>query len=98
TRSLHSLPTRRSSDLQTFLPIALRAWAGLVSHVNSDGMLGYAQKQGAAPAETDANTSRDYAQGAFLLAGGELYKMNIGAADIPRSEEHTSELQSRFDL
>jgi rhamnogalacturonyl hydrolase YesR len=71
-------------DRDTFLPIALRAWAGLTSHVNSEGMLGYAQKEGAAPGETDANTSRDYAQGAFLLAAGELYKMNLTATDITR--------------
>jgi rhamnogalacturonyl hydrolase YesR len=71
-------------DRDTYLPIALRAWAGLTSHVNADGLLGYAQKEGAAPAETDANTFRDYANGAFLLAGSELYKMNLSAKDITR--------------
>ena len=71
-------------DKETYLPIALHAWAGLTSHVNEDGLLGYAQKEGAAPAETDANTFRDYANGAFILAGSELYKMNLSDADIAR--------------
>ena len=74
-------------DRETYLPIALRAWAGLTSHVNAEGMLGYAQKEGAAPGETDANTFRDYANGAFLLAGGELYKMNLTPADITRMKK-----------
>jgi rhamnogalacturonyl hydrolase YesR len=71
-------------DRETYLPIALRAWAGLCSHVNADGMLGYAQKEGAAPGETDANTFRDYANGAFLLAGGEMFKLNLTAQDMTR--------------
>ncbi len=74
-------------DRETYLPIALRAWSGLTSHVNADGLLGYAQKEGAAPGETDANTFRDYANGAFLLAGSELYKMNLTAQDITRMKK-----------
>jgi hypothetical protein len=50
-------------------------------------MLGYAQKEGAAPGETDASTFRDYANGAFLLAGSELYKMNLTAQDITRMKK-----------
>ena len=65
-------------DRETYLPIALRAWDALASHVNADGLLGYAQKEGAAPDHTDANTFKDYANGAFLLAGSELYQLNSG--------------------
>src|SRR5699024_11999453 len=28
----------------------------------------------------------------------DLWEKNLGLLDVPRSEEHTSELQSRFDL
>jgi rhamnogalacturonyl hydrolase YesR len=63
-------------DRETYLPVALRAWDGLTSHVSPEGLLGFAQKEGAAPDHTDANTFRDYANGAFLLAGSEMCRLN----------------------
>ena len=42
------------------------------------------RKKVQSPAETDENTFRDYANGGFLLAGSELYKMNLSAQDLTR--------------
>jgi rhamnogalacturonyl hydrolase YesR len=69
-------------DRETYLPNALHAWQGLTSHLDEDGLLGYAQSEGAGPGPTNAHTFRDYANGAFLLAGSELYKMNLKSKDV----------------
>src|SRR5207249_11412443 len=82
TQSLHSLPTRRSSDLETRLEHA-----------------------SAAPEETrnfhTARLNLESVYGGGPKRSPELYDLSKnGCETFPpgRSEEHTSELQSRFDL
>jgi rhamnogalacturonyl hydrolase YesR len=74
-------------DRETYLPKALHAWEGLTSHLDGDGLLGYAQREGAGPARTSEYTFRDFANGAFLLAGSELYKLNLTAKDVSSLKE-----------
>ncbi len=56
-------------------PVVHKGWANLVSHVNSDGLLGYVQPVGAAPGSARADKSEVYGVGAFLAAGSEVYKL-----------------------
>ena len=50
----------------------------MVSHVNSDGMLGYVQPIGAAPGEAYPDKTEVCGVGAFLSAGSEIYKLYGG--------------------
>lgn len=56
-------------------PVVRKGWGNLVSHVNSDGLLGYVQPVGAAPGSARADKSEVYGVGAFLAAGSEVYKL-----------------------
>lgn len=56
-------------------PLVRKGWDNLVSHVNSDGLLGYVQPVGAAPGSARADKSEVYGVGAFLAAGSEVYKL-----------------------
>ncbi|EDY84646.1 Glycosyl Hydrolase Family 88 family [Verrucomicrobiia bacterium DG1235] len=69
-------------DKQSYLPVALKAWQGLLSCINDDGRLGYAQLVAGGPAHVRPSDSIDYANGAFLLAASELYKMDLSRADF----------------
>jgi rhamnogalacturonyl hydrolase YesR len=59
---------------KTYWPVVEKAWKALNGSVHTDGMLGYIQPIGAAPGAVDENSTEIYGVGAFLLAGGELYK------------------------
>jgi rhamnogalacturonyl hydrolase YesR len=67
-------------DREKYLPHALRAWSGLLSKVNDEGRLGYSQPRGAAPATVPADQFEDFTNGAFLLAGSELYVTKLDQA------------------
>src|SRR5699024_12001485 len=90
-RDLHSFPTRRSSDLEE----KEDQLAGVVDHL--DG--------GFDPAGEDSDELLDL-DGKALLAAIADADESAPDEEIPgqllrpsqRSEEHTSELQSRFDL
>lgn len=63
-------------DKATYLPIVKKGWQGLVDCVDpKTGMIGFVQPIGAAPDDTDANTSMSYGAGAFVLAGLEMLKL-----------------------
>jgi rhamnogalacturonyl hydrolase YesR len=62
-------------DRATYLPAALRAWAGLLSCVQPDGKLIHVQPVGADPKKFDPNSTEPYGVGSFLLAGSELYRL-----------------------
>lgn len=62
-------------DRATFLPAALKAWAGLQTCVQPDGKLIHVQPIGADPKKFDENSTEPYGVGAFLLAGSELYRL-----------------------
>jgi rhamnogalacturonyl hydrolase YesR len=69
-------------DRSTYLPVAARAWNGLVSTaVHPDGFLGYVQNVGDRPESSQPVTydsTASFGVGAFLLAGTEV-------AALPRS-------------
>ena len=71
-------------DKQTYLPAALHAWEGLLGCVNPEGRLGYAQLVSGMPGPVRPDNTMDYTNGAFLLAGSELYRMNVTAADAAK--------------
>jgi unsaturated rhamnogalacturonyl hydrolase len=64
-------------DREKFDPVVSKAWAGLVAYVTEDGMLTHVQPIGADPKKFDPNLSEVYGVGAFLLAGSELYRMQL---------------------
>jgi rhamnogalacturonyl hydrolase YesR len=64
-------------DRATYAPVARRAWAGLVSHVDANGKLGYVQNVGDRPAPAAADETHEYGVGAFLLAGSEVAKLGL---------------------
>ncbi len=59
----------------SFRPAMMKGYAALVRNIHADGMLGFVQQIGDAPAPTDANSSEVYGSGAFLLAGSEIIRM-----------------------
>ncbi len=78
-------------EKKTYLPVALKAWQGLLGCINNDGRLGYAQLVAGAPANVRPSDSIDYTHGAFLLASSELYKMNLTRSDF-------AELKGPYDI
>src|SRR5690606_41684749 len=95
-RFLHSFPTRRSSDLRVLRATGVTAplfavvtEAGLIA-VSADWGIDDLLLSGAGPAEVEARLR--LAAGRLASAGGE------DPGVIRRSEEHTSELQSRENL
>src|SRR5690606_40372856 len=88
---LHSLPTRRSSDLKILTAISSNSGPD-VFYAIPDMMADYKAKGILAPMDEylDKNDLRDFNDNALAAARheGKLY----------RSEEHTSELQSREKL
>lgn len=59
----------------SFEPVVRRGWAALISAVQPDGMLGYAQGPSDRPGKTNPSHGEIYAAGAFLLAGTEVYRL-----------------------
>jgi unsaturated rhamnogalacturonyl hydrolase len=64
-------------DQAKFEPAIQKAWAGLVGCVAEDGKLTHVQPIGADPKHFDPNLSETYGVGAFLLAGSEMYRMQL---------------------
>jgi rhamnogalacturonyl hydrolase YesR len=62
-------------DKDMYLPVVTKGWAGLNSHVDAAGKLGYVQPVGAGPAAAPAGSTVEYGTGAFLLAGSEMAKL-----------------------
>jgi rhamnogalacturonyl hydrolase YesR len=71
-------------DRAKYLPIALKGWEGLCSVVMPNGGVGYAQQVGASPEAFQATSTKDYAQGAFLLAASELYQLKLTPQELKR--------------
>jgi rhamnogalacturonyl hydrolase YesR len=61
-------------DRATYWPAVEKAWAGMLTHVYSDGRLGSIQPVGAAPGAYTETSSYVYGVGAYLLAGSEIYR------------------------
>src|SRR5207249_10675376 len=87
---LPSFPTRRSSDLETLLLLDPPRDLVVCHHLQRDGRstrLAHCCVCSLHEPTTDALTAR---------LGQHIEAVNV--ADAARSEEHTSELESRFDL
>src|SRR5207249_7138474 len=92
-RYLHSFPTRRSSDLEVRLSAPPPDWAKVIGALAPTvarllavvaELLVFAMLIAAAPAP--------------LVVALRFVVLVVSCVVLPRSEEHTSELQSRFDL
>lgn len=59
---------------EKYEPVALKAWNGLVSHINDEGRLGYVQPPGKEPKPFAEDSWHEYGTGAFLMAGSEMYR------------------------
>ncbi len=62
-------------DRATYLPVARRAWGGLVSCLDENGRLGYAQQPHYAPDGVSFEDTHEYATGAMLLTGEQMAKL-----------------------
>ena len=62
-------------DRDAYLPVVMRAWAGLARHVHPDGKLGFVQPVGASPKPATPEMTHEYAMGLLLLAGEEMIKL-----------------------
>jgi rhamnogalacturonyl hydrolase YesR len=62
-------------DRHTYQPVVEKAWAGLLTHIYSDGRLGSIQPVGGAPGPYSETSSYVYGVGAFMLAGSEVYRL-----------------------
>ncbi|MCP4454076.1 MAG: DUF4861 domain-containing protein [Planctomycetes bacterium] len=76
-------------DSDTYLPVAEKAWQGLVGCVHPDGKLGWVQPIGAAPGAVTADLTEVYGVGSFLLAGSEIYKLAL-RGDQPVARVHVT--------
>ena len=66
-------------DRAMFEPIVRKGWAGLVGCIWPDGMLGWVQGVAAAPGWATAERTREYAQGAFLMAAEQVIQLYADA-------------------
>ena len=62
-------------DKATYEPVAKKAWKGLLGCIGANGHVGYSQPPGTDPHGADATNNSEYTDGAFLMAGNELYKL-----------------------
>ncbi len=63
-------------DRATYLPSALAGWNALIkTALNDTGKIGWVQVVASAPGAAMAGDTKDYAAGAFLLAGSELLEL-----------------------
>lgn len=74
-------------DHATFAPAVVRAWNALTSKVTPEGRLGYVQgylqSVAGAPDVVRPDETREYAVGAFLLAGEEVLKLVASPSPRP---------------
>src|SRR5699024_11827794 len=97
-RPLHSLPTRRSSDLGKDLTrrMDLVMEGGGVKGIALAGALEVLEERGYSVNRV-AGSSAGAIAGTFATAGIPARTIVEILRETDRSEEHTSELQSRFD-
>lgn len=68
-------------DAKVFGPASVKGWNGLLRHVTPDGMVGSCQPVGADPKRIKETDTDVYGPGAFLLAGAEVRKALLLAAN-----------------
>ena len=62
-------------DRATYLPVAQKAWQGLMAVVDANGLVGYCQPVGAGPAAATATSTAPFCVGAWLLGASEMAKL-----------------------
>ena len=60
--------------------VVQKSWNALVSSIHPDGKLGFVQAIGADPQKVTYDDTEVYGVGAFLLAGSEIYRMELNQA------------------
>src|SRR5699024_11396909 len=97
-QDLHYFPTRRSSDLK-FIPELTNTWTIINVEINAMAVIFIEVKDSVVAFVTFANdflcTSTATKAAIANIVPGEYNSSQ--SESISRSEEHTSELQSRFD-
>ncbi len=63
-------------DRDKYLPVIVRSWAGILSHIYADGRLGSIQPIDGQPGIFKPSASYVYGVGGFLLAGSELERLS----------------------
>lgn len=71
-------------DRQTYEPAARKAWHSLLGCVAEDGKLTHVQPIGADPQRFPDDSTEVYGVGALLLAGSEIYRMELMRHAAPR--------------
>ena len=84
-------------DPQTYVPVVMRAWSGLVRHVHPDGKLGFVQPVGASPKPATAQMTHEYAMGPLLLAGEQMVQL-VESGIIPEEARQQYEREHRARL
>ena len=69
-------------DRAAYEPSVFAAWKALTECVREDGLLGYVQPVGDKPGNSFADKSEVYGVGAFLAAGSEMRRRQIGRAHV----------------
>ncbi|HEV3032901.1 MAG TPA: glycoside hydrolase family 88 protein [Polyangia bacterium] len=62
-------------DRATYLPVVKKAWTGLLTVVDANGMVGWVQGVGAGPGGATAGSTAPFGVGAWLLAASEMAKL-----------------------
>ncbi len=71
-------------DRRTYEPAARKAWQSLLGCVAEDGKLTHVQPIGADPQKFPDDSTEVYGVGALLLAGSEMYRMELVKDAAPR--------------
>lgn len=66
---------------EDYKEVIQNSWTALVTSVHPNGKLGYVQAQGRDPQGVTYDDTDVYGVGAFLLAGSEIYRMELDRAD-----------------
>jgi unsaturated rhamnogalacturonyl hydrolase len=78
-------------DSAEYIGSVIKGWNGLTTvAVHPDGMLGYCQQIGLKPGSATYNETKDYAVGAFLLAGSEVLKISKDSGTVIIRAQHVS--------
>src|SRR5207249_5402981 len=94
-RQLHSFPTRRSSDLKKFPDEPDETFRSASGWPLANSLFNSSRQKARSEAAAMENCSAARAAGLKEACARQTMRGRIGKR---RSEEHTSELQSRFDL
>ena len=62
-------------DKDEYYPVVEKAWAALVSAVDTEGKLCWVQPVGQSPKNIEKGSNLTYGTGAFLMAACEVYKL-----------------------